>query len=158
MLLLAISLHSVFEGLAVGLQSKPGQVLGIFAALVIHKSILSFSIGMNLVQSRLSFKVCIRSIFFFSITAPVGIAFGILITDMWQSTESNLADGILQGIACGTFLYMTFFEVMPSEFNSPHDRMLKLLMLILGFGVVTGILFLSDDVKAPFCKTINNDP
>ena len=152
MLLIAISLHSIFEGLAVGLQSDAGQVLGIFAALVLHKSILSFSIGMSLVQSRLSTKSCIRSILFFSLTSPAGVGVGILITDLWESNASNLVDGILQGVASGTFLYMTFFEVLPPEFNSSRDRMLKLLMLLFGFGTVTGILFLSDDVKAPFCK------
>jgi zinc transporter 1/2/3 len=157
-LLMAISLHSVFEGLAVGLQSDADQVLGIFAALVLHKSILSFSIGMNLVQSKLSPRTCVSSIFFFSITSPIGVAIGILITDMFQSTASNLADGVLQGIACGTFLFMTFFEVMPSEFNSSHDRMLKLLSLLVGYSVVTSIVFLSDEVKAPFCKMFTNPP
>ncbi|KAL8606900.1 hypothetical protein ACOMHN_048696 [Nucella lapillus] len=152
MMVLALSLHSVFEGLAVGLQPSTGQVLGIFAALVLHKSILSFSIGMSLVQSRLSTKVCVKSIFFFSSTAPVGVAVGILIMRFGASTTSNLADGILTGIASGTFLYMTFFEVLPAEFNNSHDRMLKLLMLLFGFGTVTAILFLSDEVNSPFCK------
>ncbi|XP_076443730.1 zinc transporter ZIP1-like [Babylonia areolata] len=152
MLVMALSLHSVFEGLAVGLQTSTGQVLGIFAALVLHKSILSFSIGMSLVQSRLSLRVCVRTILFFALTAPVGVAVGIIITYFGASTTSDLADGILTGMASGTFLYMTFFEVLPAEFNNAHDRLLKLLMLLLGFGTVTGILFLSDDVKAPFCK------
>ena len=152
MLLMALSLHSIFEGLAVGLQSDAGQVLGIFAALVLHKSILSFSVGMNLVQSRLSTKICIRSMLFFSLTAPVGVGVGILITDLWESKASNLVDGILTGIASGTFLYMTFFEVLPAEFNSSNNRMLKLLMLLFGFSTVTAVLFLSDDVKVPFCK------
>lgn len=152
MLLMALSLHSVFEGLAVGLQVNPGQVLGIFAALVLHKSILSFSIGMNLVQSRLSTAVCVKSILFFSLTAPVGVAVGMVMTDLWETETSYLVDGILQGVASGTFLYISFFEVLPAEFNSSHDRMLKLLMLLLGYSTVTAILFLSDDVKAPFCK------
>lgn len=152
LLVIALSLHSIFEGLAVGLQPDSGNVLGIFAALVLHKSILSFSIGMNLVQSRLSTKICIRAILFFSITAPIGVGIGIVITDLWDTIGASLADGILQGIACGTFLYMTFFEVLPPEFNNSQDRLLKLLVLILGYGTVTAILFLSDDVKEPFCK------
>lgn len=157
LLIMALSLHSIFEGLAVGLQPDSGNVLGIFAALVLHKSILSFSIGMNLVQSRLSTKTCIRAILFFSVTAPIGVAIGILITDLWDSVRANLADGILQGIACGTFLYMTFFEVLPPEFNNSQDRLLKLMMLLLGYSTVTGILFLSDDVKKPFCKITPGD-
>lgn len=42
MLLLSLSLHSVFEGLALGLQSSMSSTLQIFAALAVHKSVLAF--------------------------------------------------------------------------------------------------------------------
>ncbi|XP_071119075.1 zinc transporter ZIP1-like [Haliotis cracherodii] len=151
LLLVALSLHSIFEGLAVGLQTETGNVLGIFAALVLHKSILSFSLGMNLVQTNLSSKLMLRSILFFSMTAPLGVGIGIGIIHLWDSTASSFVQGLLQGLACGTFLYITFFEVLPHEFNSHHDRMLKVLFLLLGYSTVTGILFLSDSVRKPFC-------
>lgn len=157
LMLIALSIHSIFEGLAVGLQPNVADVLGIFAALVVHKSILSFSLGMNLVQSRLSTKICIRSIFFFSLTSPIGIAIGILITNLWESVLSSLVDGILQGVASGTFLYVTFFEVLPSEFNSPHDRLFKLIFLMVGYGIVSGILFFSNDVTKPFCNKTDTE-
>ncbi|XP_005090365.1 zinc transporter ZIP1 [Aplysia californica] len=151
LLLLALSLHSVFEGLTIGLQLSVGEVLGIFAALVLHKSILSFSLGMNLVQSKLSVKSAIKSVVVFSLSSPVGIAIGITITDLWDSVSSGLIHGLLQGIASGTFLYIIFFEILPKEFNCESDRLLKVLCLIVGFAAVTGILFLDEDVKKPFC-------
>ncbi|XP_052792046.1 zinc transporter ZIP1-like [Mya arenaria] len=150
LLILALSFHSVFEGLAVGLQKKTEDVIGIFGALVIHKSILSFCLGMNLIESRLSQAGIIRSIVFFSITAPIGIGIGIGIMDLWDSNNSLLVQGILSGIACGTFLYVTFFEVLPSEFNCPDHRLLKVLFLILGFATVTCVLFLDKD-NGPTC-------
>jgi len=142
LLLLAISLHSLFEGLAVGLQRSTEQVLGIFVALLLHKGILSFSLGMNLIQSRLSNCAMIRSLVIFSLSAPVGIVIGIGIIDLWDSEISVLVQGILQGIACGTFLYITFFEVLPHEFNSCDIRLVKVIFLIIGFGTVTGTVFL----------------
>ena len=96
------------------------------------------------------------SVFMFSVTGPVGIIAGIVITDVWDSHASNLAAGLLQGIACGTFLYMTFFEMFPAEFNYARDRMLKLLLLVLGFSTVTAVLFFSSEVKKPFCKVFND--
>ncbi|XP_067666729.1 zinc transporter ZIP1-like [Haliotis asinina] len=155
LLLVALSLHSIFEGLSVGLETEKGNVLGIFAALVLHKSILSFSLGMNLVQTNLSSKLMLRSILFFSVTAPLGVGIGIGIMHLWDSTASSLVQGLLQGLACGTFLYITFFEVLPHEFNSHHDRLLKLLFLLLGYSTVTAILFLSDSTRKPFCPVVN---
>ena len=150
LLIVALSLHSVFEGLAVGLQKKSEDVIGIFAALVVHKSILSFSLGMNLVQSKLTHGGVLRSVLLFSLTSPIGVGVGLIIMDLWDSNVSTLIQGILTGIACGTFLYVTFFEVLPAEFNCPDMRLPKVLFLLIGFGTVTGILFLHQD-KNPSC-------
>ncbi|KAL4227622.1 hypothetical protein ACF0H5_013063 [Mactra antiquata] len=153
LLITALSLHSVFEGLAVGLQKTVADVFGIFAALVLHKSILSFSLSMNLIHSKLSHGAVIKSIIAFSLTSPIGIALGIGIMDLWDDSSSSLAQGILTGIACGTFLYVTFFEVLPAEFNSPDHRLINVLCLLLGFSTVTGVLFLNTD-DAPTCYVV----
>lgn len=141
LLLLALALHSLFEGLAVGLQDKTKQVIQIFAALALHKSILSFSLGMNLAQSKMTLKGAVKSVLLFSISAPVGVGIGIGIIRLWDSKASNLVQGILQGIACGTFLYITFFEVLPHEFNNCDSRLLKVIFLLLGFAAVTAIVY-----------------
>lgn len=151
MLLAALSLHSIFEGLAVGLQPSSDDVLQIFSALVLHKCILAFSLGLNLVQSSLSLASIIRGNLLFSVTSPVGIAIGIGIIDLSDSPSSSLINGLLQGIACGTFMYVTFFEVLPHEFNNSESRLMKLLFLILGFTTVVGLLFLHPDDIKPIC-------
>ena len=142
-MLAALSLHSVFEGLAVGLQETVAQVMAIFGALILHKCIIAFSIGLNLIQSKLAVKAMIVSNAVFCIASPIGIGIGILVDEVTsQSTELSMTSGILQGIACGTFLYVTFFEVLPHEFNRPSDRILKLLFVIIGFIVVNGMILL----------------
>lgn len=150
-LVIALSLHSVFEGLAVGLQPTSGEVLQIFSALVLHKCILAFSLGLNLMQSKFGRGATIRANFLFSITSPVGIGIGIAIVDMSQSMYSSLANGLLQGIACGTFLYVTFFEVLPHEFNNSDNRLLKLLFLILGYSTIVAIQFIHPEAYRPPC-------
>lgn len=141
-MLAALSIHSVFEGLAVGLQDTTAQVLSIFGALILHKCIIAFSIGLNLVQSKLSVKTIFSSNAIFCVASPVGIAIGIIVLKYSSGDASALANGLLQGIACGTFLYVTFFEVLPHEFNQPKDRILKLLFVLIGFAFVNGVLFL----------------
>lgn len=145
MLLLTLSMHSVFEGLAIGLQGTTRDVLSIFAPVALHKSILAFSLGVNLVQSEMKPWGIIRSNIIFAITAPVGIGIGILIVDISpDSIVTTLIDGILQGIACGTFLYIVFFEILPHEFMTYRrypSRLLKTLMLLFGFATVAVLLF-----------------
>lgn len=52
LLLIALSVHSVFEGLAVGLQHSISEVLSLFTALLLHKLIMAASIGVSLATSQ----------------------------------------------------------------------------------------------------------
>lgn len=47
---------------------------------------------------------------FFCVTAPLGLGLGMGITEMQTTFTTAAVSGTLQGIACGTFLYVTFFE------------------------------------------------
>jgi len=147
-LVVALSLHSVFEGLAIGLQPTFDDTMQLFLALALHKCILAFSLGLNVVQSRLGIRAVVVSSVIFSLATPFGTAIGIAISDVWSnSTAAKATIGGLQGLACGTFVYIIFFEILPHEFMKkqvrtyPH-RMLKVLFLIIGFSVIVGVLFL----------------
>lgn len=155
-LLTALSLHSVFEGLAVGLQADTHQVLQIFVALVLHKCILAFSLGLNLVQSKLTLPSIIKSNLTFAFMSPLGISIGIAITNLTNSLAASLVSGILQGLASGTFLYIVFLEILPYEFSAKRrhpNRMLKVLLLLLGYSAVALIQFLDPTAAHPKSKS-----
>ncbi|GLH05658.1 Uncharacterized protein GBIM_11230 [Gryllus bimaculatus] len=145
LLLTALSLHSLFEGLAIGLQPDVESVLQIFAAVVLHKTIIAFSLGLNLVQSQLGLIAIIRSNVLFCITSPIGMGIAMSLEQFGHAVDSSVVNGVLQGLACGTFVYITFFEVLPHELNKGKDRLLKLLALLIGFSVVCGVLFLEPE-------------
>jgi zinc transporter 1/2/3 len=112
MLLLALSFHSVFEGLAIGLQDDSKHMISIFIAVIIHKAVMSFSLGLNIAQSNLSVRSFVLSNVLFSLSSPVGVGIGIGLSDLPSSLSVDICNGVLQGIAGGTFLYITFFEVI----------------------------------------------
>ena len=152
-LVLALSLHSVFEGLAIGLQPTTQSVLAIFLPVALHKSILAFALGMNLTLSKLSVKSIIRSNLTFSVTSPIGIFIGLMIVDFAPaSNRTDIMNGVMQSVACGTFLFVVFFEILPHEFmgrrHYPH-RLLKTLALVLGYATVALLLFLDEDAATP---------
>ncbi|XP_052060399.1 zinc transporter ZIP1-like [Mytilus californianus] len=144
LLVIALALHSIFEGIAVGLQKQTTDVVEVFIGLIIHKVILALSLGMTLSQSKLSFWAQIRSLVTFASASPIGIVIGLLIVEYGQGTTSSLVEGILQGLACGTFLYVTFFEILKHEFSIPDIRLIKTLFLFLGFICMSGLLLIHD--------------
>jgi len=145
LLLIALSFHSVFEGLAIGLQENARSLLSLFIAVTVHKAIMSFSLGLNLAQSNLSIKSFIISNILFSISSPTGVGIGIAVSDLPSSLPQDVCKSLLQGLAGGTFLYITFFEVLPYELNeqASNHRLWKVFFVILGYSAICGILFIT---------------
>ncbi|KAJ8290078.1 hypothetical protein GJAV_G00008470 [Gymnothorax javanicus] len=141
-LVFSLSLHSIFEGLAVGLQEDSQKVLEICLALLLHKSIIAFSLSLKLTQGRLKRAVITACILLFSIMSPLGIGLGIALTETESTPQHHLARYTLEGLAAGTFIYITFMEILPHELGSPHNRIPKVVLLLTGFAVVTGVLFI----------------
>lgn len=151
LLSVALSLHSIFEGLAIGLQTNVEEVLQVFAAVILHKCVIAFSLSLNLVQSKLRTFVIVQLTLIFCLAAPVGLGIGMGVMELSNSLEATVLSGILQGIACGTFLYVTFFEVLPHELNNSDMRTPKMIFIILGFAASCAIVFLDPDTAKPRC-------
>ncbi|GIY31310.1 hypothetical protein CEXT_269481 [Caerostris extrusa] len=84
---------------------------------MIHKCIIAFTVGLNLTRSDLRKISIIKSNFFFALSSPVGILLGVFVMDVVQGLSLVITSGILQGMAAGTFLYVTIFEVLFKELN-----------------------------------------
>ena len=146
-LLLALSLHTVFEGLALGLQPSLALLWTLFGAIAFHKAIMAFTMGIQFAENIGKISRVIVFIVLFSFMAPLGIAIGTVIahsSSTGQGSSTLVASVILQGIATGTFIYVTFFEVLQKEVGQDHN-VLKVLAIIAGYGVIALTkLFLPD--------------
>ncbi|XP_075425062.1 zinc transporter ZIP2, partial [Ascaphus truei] len=131
----SLSVHSVFEGLAIGLQTNYSSALQISIAVLIHKGIIVFSLSLKLVQSMVRPAWLLTYIVAFSLMSPIGIAIGIGVT-LAKTTVVTLVQAILEGIASGTFVYVTFLEILPQELNSEEKPLLKVLFIIIGFTIM----------------------
>ncbi|KAM4593649.1 zinc transporter ZIP1 [Odontesthes bonariensis] len=141
MLFLSLSLHSVFEGLAIGLQNSESKVLEICIAILVHKSIIVFSLSVKLVQSAIRPMWIALYILVFAVMSPLGIAIGISVMEA-QLAAGALIQAILEGLAAGTFVYITFMEILPHELNSAGKQLLKVLFILLGFTIMAALTFL----------------
>lgn len=139
-LVMSLSMHSLLEGLAIGLQKTASSALSIFVAVLFHKSLMAFSMGNNLVHANQSAKNIVIAAIVLATTSPIGIALGLVMKETHYSTE--IVNGALQGIATGTFLFITFFEVLAREFESHSDQVLKTIAFLLGYGSILGVMFI----------------
>ena len=80
--MVALSVHSFFEGLALGLCTTFGNTMGIFIAILVHKGIAGMSLGISLIKTFPEQPSLIYGLVFcFAISSPVGIFMGMLISD-----------------------------------------------------------------------------
>merc|ERR1719309_465599 len=85
LVVLAISLHAVFEGIAMGLKNNTRSVWLMFIAISSHKYVISFCISMQFVTSELPTLLSITYFSTFAIISPVGAAIGIAISETVES-------------------------------------------------------------------------
>uniref|UniRef100_A0A8C5QFW6 Zinc transporter ZIP1 n=1 Tax=Leptobrachium leishanense TaxID=445787 RepID=A0A8C5QFW6_9ANUR len=140
-LILSLSLHSIFEGIAIGLQSAQTEVLQITIAILIHKSIIAVSLSLLLLQSKVQARWFVLSMVMFALMSPIGIGIGIGVMQS-QSSGSTMVQCILEGLAAGTFVYITFLEILPHELNSNKWRLPKVLFILIGFSTMAALRFL----------------
>ncbi|XP_044527929.1 zinc transporter ZIP1 [Gracilinanus agilis] len=140
-LVFSLSLHSVFEGLAVGLQRERARAMELCLALLLHKGVLAVSLSLRLLQSRLRGGVVAICGVLFSCMTPLGIGLGAALAES-AGPLHQLAQSVLEGMAAGTFLYITFLEILPQELATSEQRILKVILLLAGFALLTGLLFI----------------
>lgn len=139
LIVLALSVHELFEGLAVGLESSASNVWYMFAAVATHKLVIAFCVSVELIVNKTRFWLATLYICTFAVVSPVGIAIGIWISQSGNADEIrkdehllifDATDGLrndehttdnaspnivavtLQGLATGTLLYVVFFEIL----------------------------------------------
>ena len=133
-LVLALSLHRIFEGMSIGLQGSSQAVGSLFLAVMCHETVIGFSLGLQFVKARFPFRRLLVMSLVCSVIMPVGVMIGILMTEVGRdATTVMAANGVLQGIAMGTFIYVTFFEILHEELESADTSFAKILCVAGGF-------------------------
>lgn len=143
LIVVALSFHSVFEGLSLGLQETDKDTWIMFLAISVHKFVISFVVGFDLTASHLKRRTIFIYMGVFSVMSPLGALVGAVTKN---NLEGSPVVAGLNGVATGTLLYVTFFEVLQREKNSQLSGVLQLLAVLLGFGVMlTLVLVLPHD-------------
>ncbi|KAI1724725.1 ZIP zinc transporter domain-containing protein [Ditylenchus destructor] len=135
---LAISFHSIVEGIALGVQNDSAKVWAIFISLMVHKLIVAFSVGLQLGRTHAhALGWVVLSILLFAMMTPIGGFLGAFVhTAQLDALLRDWLILVMQGVAVGTFLYVTFFEVLIHERDNEHPNLLKVLLMFIGFALI----------------------
>lgn len=77
--MIALSVHSIFEGLALGLMKDLPSAINLILSILIHKFAESMSICIAMTKSKMEFKQIFKFILLFSFATPIGTTLGILL-------------------------------------------------------------------------------
>lgn len=140
-LVLALSAHSVFEGLALGLQEDAAKLSSLFLGVAVHETLAAVALGVSVAKASLGMKDAAKLGVTVSLMIPLGIVVGMGIESA-QTLAGAVVSVVLQGFAAGTFLFVTFFEILSRELDDKQDRLLKVLFLILGYATLAVLVFI----------------
>jgi zinc transporter 1/2/3 len=144
-LLISLCLHSIFEGLSIGLQVNMDILVNVLTAISIHKCLMAFSLLQQLIDTRKSNDKHTHLLVYnalFAISNPIGVLIGIFLVNNSTTLLSSFLIGFVKAIASGTFIYITFFEILPHVLNNPNGtRLFKVFLVFLGFLLLSVVMF-----------------
>jgi len=136
--MIALSFHSIFEGLALGLNTDPAVSIDLIISVILHKYAEGMSLSISLQKAFPgNMKMLFWLLFIFSFATPLGTALGLILSNL-----SEMVDIVFMSMAGGTFLYISCSEIITEEFSMPGNRFWKLLAFLGGALVITMLWFL----------------
>lgn len=144
LLLAALSCHTLFEGITLGLQDRVPNLVNLFLGVLLHECLIAFAVGVSLAQQKLGGNLLAALVVTFSVMIPLGMIIGLVIGGI-HGLGADFASVIIQALAAGTFVYVIFLESVPAELYNPSDRPVRFVLLLIGFFMILCLRLSLDD-------------
>lgn len=138
-----LSTHAVFEGFAIGMQREPLLLYQLSTAICLHKLLISFVLGLNLMCETGRLKDTALGLAVFCSMTPIGLLFGAIWINSISVDSHSFAVPAANALATGTLIYVTFFELRPQlDHHSNRQSCLHFVAAFLGFVTILFTLLL----------------
>jgi len=127
----SLSVHSLFDGIAIGLAFKISESIGVFVAVAVITH--DFSDGLNTVVIVLRNKGKTSDAFKWLLADSIAPVIGVVSTLFFKLSESAFA--LILALLSGFFFYIGASDLLP-ESQHEHPSVGTTLMTILGMAVI----------------------
>eukprot|EP01121_Diplochlamys_sp_Union-15-3_P021451 TRINITY_DN8698_c0_g1_i2.p1 TRINITY_DN8698_c0_g1~~TRINITY_DN8698_c0_g1_i2.p1 ORF type:complete len:345 (+),score=39.44 TRINITY_DN8698_c0_g1_i2:62-1096(+) len=138
--LIALSVHSVFDGLGIGAEQTVSGFYGLLITVVAHKLLDGFALGVPIFFAKFS---TLRSMLFLGFAAsmtPLGIGIGLAVTESFSDGDkAQLASGIILAMTSGSFIFISLMELLPMALKDGEWIKIKMFALFLGWAIMAVI-------------------
>ena len=135
-LVVALSLHSILAGVALGTQDSLPSGWVIFLAIVVHKATAGLALGVNLGRSGIARRQGLRMATLFASMTPLGILLGLGLEGSVRPATEAYVDATVTALTAGTFIYIASLDIIQDEFLRPGSRFMKWLFATLGLATM----------------------
>ncbi|MEM7409050.1 MAG: ZIP family metal transporter [Myxococcota bacterium] len=135
-ILLALGIHSFLAGLALGAQAELSRALVLFGAILAHKSVAGFALGVSLARSGLSQRRAWWLLWSFALATPIGIAVGTGFSSGLDGPLRLGAEASFLALAAGTFVYVATLDILREEAHPASDRLAKWVWVGAGVAIM----------------------
>ncbi|XP_060518952.1 zinc transporter ZIP3-like [Cylas formicarius] len=159
--IIALSLHSVLEGLSIGLKSRISEIWYLSVAVSIHSASILFCIGLELLLAKNKIRFIVLQVSVLALASPLGIFLGIFfaVETPTEETTKCVVAVLLEGLACGAILHITLFQVLSREKQRKVYRLRRSFCMVSGFVLMTVLQYVemnySDEHLKIVIKTLN---
>lgn len=137
LLTIALSIHSIIAGIALGAESNIEMASLVLVAIIAHKGSAAFALIVNLFSSDVNRKRIRTILFLFSVMTPFGILFGLIATLNLNDSYTMLLTSTFDALAAGTFIYISILDIIHGEFSDRRNSWAKFSILLFGFGLMS---------------------
>lgn len=137
--LIALSIHSLLAGLALGAEAELSRVLVIWLAILAHKSAAGFALGVSLARSGLPERQSRTLVALFASATPLGGVIGAILGELVEGRLGAGLEATFLSVASGTFVYVATFDILRDEFPAPGGRFAKWCVLTAGVASMSAL-------------------
>ena len=134
--MIALAMHALFEGLALGIMSDTNTAINLMVAIFIHKAAETISLAISLQRTFTDFGTLLKLMVLFSCATPVGVTIGLFLEN-----TSEMVEIVFISMAGGTFIYVACSELIVEEFALPGNRWFKYMAFLIGAVIITCLWF-----------------
>ncbi|KAK6732369.1 hypothetical protein RB195_016635 [Necator americanus] len=119
-LLFGLSTHSLFEGVALGVQGDRDSFMNVLIAVMFHEVLCCIAYGVSMAQQYTPVRAALPTVLILSGSIPTGMFLASLV-DHFDS-DSIMFRFVLEGLAAGTFVYVACVEMLSAELRHSHHH------------------------------------